>query len=220
MVHSYLLAKPNCSLQSNARVAWSNWISSIKYKDQNYDSGFLKKIQFSPCQTTACNQVANSYFFLPRCWQKIITYRELPLRSALFPLFYNQRWQHSRTSSTQADLHRPRGHCVCSSLTSKPHFCCHLTNKDLLIKFTNDQYVCIGFVQPNKRQNLRFVRSRLWRTAGWMGTVNRSTPSPTSPLPAQIPLTPPIWIKLFQFILIPCFHSVSKKPLLKCHVWI
>lgn len=43
MVHSYLLAKPNCSLQSNARVAWSNWISSIKYKDQNYDSGFKKK---------------------------------------------------------------------------------------------------------------------------------------------------------------------------------
>lgn len=82
------------------------------------------------------------------------------------------------------------------------------------------QWVCVGFVRPGRAQNLACVRSRLWRIAGWMEALSHSPPSPTSTPPAQIPPAPLIWIKLFQFIRFPCSHPVSKKPLLKCQVWI
>ena len=91
----------------------------------------FKKIQFSWCQITACNQVADSYFFLPKCWQEISTYRELFLRNTLSPSFFNKQWQCSWTPSIQADLHLPQDHQISSSLTSKTYFCCSLTIEDL-----------------------------------------------------------------------------------------
>lgn len=217
MVHSYLPAKPNGSLQSNARPAWSNWIRSIKV--QNDACGFWKKTQqFSRCPTTACNQGVNSYFFFPKHRQEIITYREFLLRRILLASFSNQQRQLLCTPGIQDEFHLTRGHCVSSSLTSKTHFCCSLITKDLLEKnqTMSLRWVCSAWQSPKSRMLWR----RLWRIAGWMEALSHSPPSPTSTLPAQIPPAPLIWIKLFQFIRFPCSHPVSKKPLLKCQVWI